>query len=99
MSNEFIARDECMRVEFGVKVFEITNRTDCLSEDVVRDVILECVELTKSFNDEVLRIRDIGMNLELMNSYTEYVADRVFDDIELNKYFNVDKPFTFIMDL
>jgi ribonucleoside-diphosphate reductase subunit M2 len=96
MSNEFIARDESMHVEFGVKVFEITNRVDCLSEDVIRDVIFECVELTQCFNEEVLRVRETGMNVDLMDEYTEYVADRVFVDIGLNKHYNVDNPFTFM---
>jgi ribonucleoside-diphosphate reductase subunit M2 len=99
MSNEFIARDEGMHVEFGVKVFEITNNSDCLSEDVIRDVIFECVDLTQSFNEEVLRVKDIGMNTDLMDQYTEYVADRVFVDIGLKKYYNVENPFTFMTSI
>ena len=36
------------------------------------------------------------MNQELMNQYIEYVADRIFVQIDLPKYFNSDNPFTFM---
>ena len=65
-------------------------------QEKLEKIILECVELTKKFNNEVLRIKQVGMNLLMMNSYTEYMADRVFVEIGLNKYFNSENPFSFM---
>ena len=93
-SNEFIARDEGMHVEFGISVFhQLSNDIDKIK---LEKIILECVELTKKFNNEVLQISQVGMNTDLMNIYTEYMADRIFVDTLGNKYFNVENPFSFM---
>lgn len=93
-SNEFISRDEGMHVEFGVNVFNSINQN--IETSKLTNIILECVELTKKFNCEVLKINQVGMNVNMMNSYTEYMADRIFVEIGLNKYFNSDNPFSFM---
>jgi len=95
-SNEFISRDEGMHVDFGVEVFKRQNQIDKLPNFIKTRIILECVALTQEFNKEVLRVKHIGMNEELMNQYTKYVADRVFVYVGMSKYFNVENPFTFM---
>ena len=85
-SNEFISRDEGMHVEFGINVFH--NLQENMESSKLTNIILECVELTKKFNNEVLRIKQVGMNLNMMNCYTEYMADRIFVEVGLNKYYN-----------
>ena len=38
----------------------------------------------------------IGMNLELMNQYVKYVADRLLVYLNYNKIYNVSNPFDFM---
>lgn len=95
-SNEFISRDEGMHVDFGIEIYKIQNKIDDIPNYVKTRIILECVELTKLFNKEVLRIKHTGMNEELMNEYTEYMADRIFVNIGLPKFFNSKNSFTFM---
>lgn len=95
-SNEFISRDEGMHVDFGVEVFKSRNLIDDIPNFIKTQIILECVSLTKKFNKEVLKVKQTGMNEDLMNKYTEYVADRIFVNIGLSKFFKVSNPFNFM---
>ena len=95
-SNEFISRDEGMHVEFGIEIFKRQNEIDNIPNFNKTSIILECVSLTQKLNKEILKIKHIGMNEDLMNKYTEYVADRIFISIGLNKYFKTSNPFSFM---
>jgi len=95
-SNEFISRDEGMHMEFGILIFNRLNNRDRLTNEEISKVILESVELTKMFNTEVLLSREIGLNLESLNKYSEYIADRIFVSLGLKKYFKAENPFEFM---
>jgi ribonucleoside-diphosphate reductase subunit M2 len=95
-SNEFISRDEGLHVEFGIEVFKKRNLIDDLPNYVKSSIILECVSLTKKFNKDVLRIKQTMMNEDLMNKYTEYIADVIFVSLGMDKYYNSSNPFTFM---
>jgi len=96
-SNELISRDEGMHVEFGIEVFKMTNQKDKVPNFKLAGIIFECVNLAKKFNKEVLKIKQVGMNEDLMNKYTEFVADRIFVEIGLSKYFKINEnPFSFM---
>jgi ribonucleoside-diphosphate reductase beta chain len=95
-SNEFISRDEGLHVEFGLEVYNIQNKIDNIPNHIKTRIILECVSLTNKFNKEVLKIKQTGMNDILMKQYIEYMADRIFVNIGLSKYFKSDNPFTFM---
>lgn len=95
-SNEFISRDEGLHTNFGIEIFKRQNLIDNLPNYQKTEIILECVDLTQRFNKEVLRVKQSGMNEKLMNEYTEYVADRIFVEIGLVKYFKANNPFTFM---
>lgn len=95
-SNEFISRDEGMHVEFGIEIFKKQNIINNIPKYVITQIILECVSLTHRFNKEVLLIKQTGMNEELMNKYTEYVADRIFVSLGMSKYFKASNPLVFM---
>ena len=95
-SNEFISRDEGMHVDFGVEVFKKQDLKDKTPNYIKTQIILEAVSLTHQFNKDVLRTRQCGMNEELMNKYTEYIADRIFVSIGMKKYFNTPNPLLFM---
>jgi len=95
-SNELISRDESMHVEFGIELFKYQNIIDKIDSQRITQIIVECVELTKKFNCDVLQIKQVGMNDMMMNKYTEYVADRIFVDLGMKKYYNANNPFSFM---
>lgn len=95
-SNELIARDESMHVEFGVELFKQQNKIDNIPNFLISKIILECVAITKKFNEELIMVKYTGMNIDLMNKYTEYVADRIYVDLGFSKFFNTANPFSFM---
>jgi ribonucleotide reductase beta subunit family protein with ferritin-like domain len=46
--------------------------------------------------NDALPCRLIGMNVEMMNDYIEYVADRLLVNLGYNKKYNKSNPFTFM---
>lgn len=95
-SNELISRDESMHVEFGISLFHYITKDKQINKNKVIEIIKESVELTKEFNNEVLKIRDSGMNVDLMNEYTKYVADRIIVELGYDKLYRSTNPFNFM---
>jgi ribonucleoside-diphosphate reductase beta chain len=95
-SNEFISRDEGIHMEFGIVIFNRLNKTENIPTQDIKDIILECVELTKRFNKEILLQKEIGLNVNMLNNYTEYMTDRILVSIGLEKQFKVNNPFDFM---
>lgn len=93
-SNEFIARDEGMHVDFACEIYKLLK--DKLDKDTVYTIIDNGVKVAKKFMDDALPIRLIGMNSESMGQYLEYVADRLIVELGYKKYYNVTNPFTFM---
>lgn len=95
-SNELISRDEGMHVEFGIELFKFNNTKDNIPNYKITEIILQCVNLTKKFNKDTLNVKHMGINEELMNQYTEYVADRIFVELGLDKFYKTNNPFSFM---
>jgi len=93
-SNEFIARDEGMHVDFACEIYKLLK--DKLDKDIVYKIIDNGVKVAKNFMDDALPIRLIGMNSLSMGEYLEYVADRLIVELGYKKYYNITNPFTFM---
>jgi ribonucleoside-diphosphate reductase beta chain len=93
-SNEFIARDEGMHTEFGILLYSMINNK--LDEKYIHDMFKDAVEIEKEFIIESISCKMIGMNVELMTEYIEYVADRLLNSLGYNKIYNKNNPFTFM---
>lgn len=94
ISNEFIARDEGLHCAFGCLLYsKIINK---LPEKIVKDMIVDALNIEKEFINESLPCRLIGMNSILMNQYLEFVADRLLVQLGYSKLFNVSNPFPFM---
>ena len=59
------------------------------SKEIVTDIIKEAVQLEKEFITESLPCNLIGMNMDLMKQYIEYVSDRLLLMLGLDKIYNV----------
>jgi ribonucleoside-diphosphate reductase subunit M2 len=81
-SNELISRDEGLHTDFACLLYQTVKEKP--DPKVVRDIITEAVKIEQEFWSEAIPCALIGMNVNLMKTYIEFVADRyVFDSIEL----------------
>ena len=90
-SNELISRDEGLHTEFAVLMYSMLKEKP--SKEIVTDIIKEAVQLEKEFITESLPCNLIGMNMDLMKQYIEYVSDRLLLMLGLDKIYNVSNPF------
>jgi ribonucleoside-diphosphate reductase beta chain len=94
-SNELISRDEGMHCKFATLLYNkhITNK---LSEERVKQIICEAVEIEKEFVSESLPVSLIGMNAKLMKEYIEFVADFWLIELGCSKVYGTQNPFDFM---
>ena len=93
-SNELIARDEGMHVDFAILLYSmIINKLD---ENIVHEMFKESVNIEKEFICESLPCSLLGMNSELMIQYIQFVADRLLVQLNYNKIWGTVCPFDFM---
>ena len=91
-SNELISRDEGMHCDFACLLYNdhLVNR---LSDETVRNIIMDAVAIEKEFVSDALPVKLIGMNADLMCQYIEFVADRLLTALGVKKVYNAENPF------
>lgn len=93
-SNELISRDEALHTEFAVALYhKLQNK---LSEDRIREIISDAVEIESEFICQALPCSLIGMNSRDMKVYIQFVADRLAVQLGCKKIYNVQNPFDFM---
>ncbi|KAM4791972.1 ribonucleoside-diphosphate reductase subunit M2 B isoform 1-T1 [Cyanocitta cristata] len=96
-SNELISRDEGLHCDFACLMFHyLVNRP---SEERVREIIVNAVEIEQEFLTEALPVGLIGMNCTLMKQYIEFVADRLLMELGFSKVFHAENPFDFMENI
>ncbi|KAI0677436.1 ribonucleotide reductase small subunit [Trametes maxima] len=93
-SNELISRDEGMHTDFACLLFSHMKRRP--HPEIVRQIIIEAVEIEQEFLTDALPVALIGMNSNLMRQYIEFVADRLLVALGDEKHYNVTNPFDFM---
>mgnify|MGYP003651286213 CR=1 FL=1 len=93
-SNALISRDEGLHTELACLVYSKLNNR--LSVNEMNKMMMEAVEIEKSFITEAIPCRLIGMNQKLMKQYIEFVADRLMVQLGYKKLFNCKNPFDFM---
>lgn len=94
-SNELIARDEGMHTEFAVLLYTRYIRHK-LPEHVVHSMIKEAVCIECKFVSESLPDRLPGINLQMMNEYVQFTADRLIKELGYSAIYNTKNPFVFM---
>jgi ribonucleoside-diphosphate reductase beta chain len=94
-SNELISRDEALHCEFACLLHNkyIQNK---VTEERIKEIICEAVEIEKEFITDSLPVSLIGMNEKLMAQYIEFVADFWLVELGCTKVFNSENPFDFM---
>jgi len=86
-SNELISRDEGLHCDFACILYKyIVNK---LSEKEVHQIIKESVEISKLFNEDTMKAKLIGINSDILNKYTEYIADRLVVSLGYSKIYKI----------
>ena len=93
-SNEFIARDEGMHVQFGCEIYRLLENK--LPTKAVYEMVENGVAVAKIFMSDALPVKLLGMNRESMCQYIEYVTDRLLVDLGYAKRYNTTNPFPFM---
>lgn len=94
-SNELISRDEGMHCDFACLIYN-DHLNNKLSEETVKNIIINAVEIEKEFVTDALPVNLIGMNADLMCQYIEFVADRLLGELNCGKVYNSKNPFDFM---
>jgi len=96
LSNEFIARDEHSHTDTSIALYNDLNAEHRLSEEVIKNIIEEAVEIESVFITESISCSMLGMNVDLMKQYIKFVGDRLMIQLGYNKIWNVNNPFDFM---
>ena len=97
LSNEFIARDEGMHVEYACLVYSMLKNK--LDVETIHDIMKEAVDIEIKFITESLPCKLIGMNSDKMIEYIKYVADGLCVDLGYKKIYSASCPFDFMENI
>jgi ribonucleoside-diphosphate reductase subunit M2 len=93
-SNELISRDESLHTLFAIALYHtLPNK---LTEETIRDILMDAVTIEKEFICDALPCSLIGMNSKLMSQYIEFVADRLAVQLGIQKIYKTQNPFDFM---
>ncbi|CAH9115741.1 unnamed protein product [Cuscuta europaea] len=90
-SNELISRDEGLHCDFACLLYGLLKRK--LSEERVKAIVGDAVEIEREFVCDALPCALVGMNGDLMSQYIEFVADRLLGALGCSKLYNAQNPF------
>jgi ribonucleoside-diphosphate reductase beta chain len=97
-SNEFIARDEGLHVNYATELYKMLIYTK-LSENEVFELVEEGTQVSKNFMSEALPVHLIGMNSNSMSEYLEYIADRLLVDLGYRKKYDTKNPYEWMQTI
>jgi ribonucleotide reductase beta subunit family protein with ferritin-like domain len=98
-SNDFIARDESLHVQFATEVFKQITTDFPAQRPSVREVhhlMKEAIAIEQAFITDAIPVNLIGMNSSLMKQYIEYVADDLLQTLGYPILFRASNPFVFM---
>jgi len=94
-SNELISRDEGLHQTFAVELYKLLQKKSTKVYDIVR----EAVECESEFIRAALMVKLIGMTDESMIQYIQFVADRLLNQLGLDKMYSVQNPFDWMENI
>lgn len=82
-SNELISRDEGLHCDFACLMFKHLQQRP--TDERVIEIIREAVKIEQEFLSVALPVSMLGMNCDLMCEYIEFVADRLLNELGVEK--------------
>jgi ribonucleoside-diphosphate reductase subunit M2 len=96
-SNELISRDEGLHQEFAVELISMLKNRP--SRQDVLDIMTDAVNIEKSFINDALPCKLIGMDSVKMSMYIEYIADRLLKQLGHVAHWGSKNPFDFMENI
>ena len=90
LSNEFIARDEGLHADFSVLVYK--TQFEPLPESTVVEIVDEAVQAEIKFVRTALEGAVIGFCSQDLETYVQFIADRLLFELGCAKHYNVQNP-------
>lgn len=99
LSNEFIARDEGKHTETSVSLYRDLLPEYQLNTQEIYNIIGEAIDIEKEFITESIPCAMLGMNIDLMKQYIEFVGDRLLVQLGYSKKYQAKNPFDFMENI
>lgn len=96
ISNTLIARDEGLHQDFAAFLYS-EHLHNKLSDQRIHEIVAEAVVHEQYFVSDALPVSLIGMNADAMNTYIEYVADRLLSQLGHPPLYHSACPFDFML--
>lgn len=93
-SNRFIARDEGLHVLFATALYSFVVHR--VPEDEVRKMFIDANEISKMFVEGAIKCQLIGMSIDSMTQYINYISDRLLVMLGYEKIYNAQNPYDFM---
>jgi ribonucleoside-diphosphate reductase beta chain len=93
-SNELISRDEGIHRDFACLMYSNIHHKPPTVQ--VLQIIEEAVSFQDEFIEEMLAVRQTGMNKDDMKQYVRFVADNLANALGLGSIYQVKNPFSFM---
>lgn len=101
--NKFISRDEGLHYEFALTLFRKLRDDPTVefnvNEETIKCMISDAVAIETEFINVSIPCAMVGMNVDLMTQYIQFVADHLLIDIQLEPMYRVTNPFDFMVAL
>lgn len=92
--NEKISNDEGLHCDYACLSFRKYIKNKPPAEQIL-NIVVESVEFEKEFMGTCLK-RLLGLNIETMHKYIEFVADHLLTSIRFPKHWNAENPYPFM---
>ncbi len=93
-SNELISRDEGIHRDFACLMY--SNIRHKPPTEQVLDIVADAVAFQDEFIDEMLSVRQTGMNKDDMKQYVRFVADNLCNALNVPTIYRAKNPFSFM---
>jgi ribonucleotide reductase beta subunit family protein with ferritin-like domain len=98
-SNELVQRDENAHTQTSIALYNDLKPEYRLSEDIVRQIIEEAVEIETVFITKSITCSMLGMNIDMMKQYIKYVGDQLMIQLGYSKIWKLSNPFDFMENI
>lgn len=103
LSNDFIARDECIHSTFSIELLLIaledlsdSNEDGILNEEEARKIMKEAVLIESKNVKNNIKNKLSGMNSDLMIQFVKYISDNIMKALGFRKIYNSKNPFNWM---
>lgn len=101
---QYILRDESIHMNFGLHLINaiIDENPEVWDQPFkahITEFILKAVELEHQYAEECLPNGILGLNTELLKEYIQYIADRRFERLRLQKQYGSENPFPWMSEI